>query len=193
MKKILVTFLLSFAGLMSYAQSSPHLTFKGVPIDGTLNQFVQKMKQKGFASLGMQDGFTVLSGDFAGFKGCYVGVATLSQKDLVNQIVVLFPECNTWSSLYENYSSLKELLTEKYGKPADVTEKFEGYTTPRDDNSRLHAVKFDQCKYVTVYETDKGTIELSLSHNETRACFVMLRYYDKINSGEIRAQALEDL
>lgn len=30
--------------LSSYAQSSEHLKFKGVPIDGTLSEYVSKMK-----------------------------------------------------------------------------------------------------------------------------------------------------
>ncbi|MBR4553920.1 MAG: hypothetical protein IKO20_09435 [Bacteroidaceae bacterium] len=194
MKKHFLTFIFSLLTLCSYAQTeNPHLTFKGVPIDGTLNQFVQKMRLKGFTFMGTQDGITLLEGDFAGYKGCIVGVSTLDKKDLVNMIVVMFPELNTWSSLYGNYSTLKELLTEKYGRPSDVIEKFEGYSEPRDDNSRMHEVKMDRCKYISVFETSKGTIELQIAHGELLNCFIVLRYLDKINGNEIRQQALDDL
>lgn len=180
--------------LLSFAQTeSPHLSFKGVPIDGTLNEYVQKMKQKGFDYIGTEDGIAILTGDFAAYKGCTIGVATLKQKDLVSKITVIFPNCETWSALTNNYYSLKEMLTEKYGKPADVTEKFQGYSEPRDDNSRMHEVKMDRCKYITTFETPKGSIQLYIGHNSMMSCYVLLSYFDRINGDVIRAKAMEDL
>jgi len=176
-------------------ESSPHLVFKGVPIDGTLNEYVSKMKQNGFTLVGTEDGVAMLSGDFAGYKDCVVGVATLKQKDLVARITVIFPERNTWSSLSGNYFSLKEMLTEKYGKPSESIEKFDtpSYSTPKDDGDRMYAVKFDNCKYRTTYETEKGRIELSIEHESVMSCFVMLTYRDKINGDIIKAKAKDDL
>ena len=194
MKKIIFSLVVMLTSMTSFAQTeSPHLTFKGVPIDGTLNEYVQKMKQKGFDYLGTEDGIAILTGDFAAYKGCTVGVATLKQKDLVSKITVIFPNCETWAGLSNNYFSLKEMLTEKYGKPADVTEKFQGYSDPRDDNSRMHEVKMDRCKYVTTFETPKGDIQLYIGHNSMMSCYVMLSYFDKINGDVIRAKAMDDL
>ncbi len=127
MKKIITSLIIAFIAMNSFAQiqSSAHLTFKGVPIDGTLNEYVSKMKQNGFTHTGTEDGVAMLTGDFAAYKNCIVGVATLKQKDLVSKITVIFPECDTWSFLSSNYFSLKEMLTEKYGKPSDCVEKFQ--------------------------------------------------------------------
>ena len=194
MKKILFTLIVTLTALTSFAQTeSPHLSFKGVPIDGTLNEYVQKMKQKGFDYLGTEDGIAILSGDFAAYKGCSVGVATLKQKDLVSKITVIFPNCETWASLSNNYYSLKEMLTEKYGTPADVIEQFQGHSEPRDDNDRMYEVKFDRCKYITTFETPKGSIQLYIGHNSVTSCYVLLSYFDKINGDVIRAKAMEDL
>lgn len=103
-----------------YAQSSEHLSFKGVPIDGTLNEYVAKMKQSGFTMLGTEDGVAMLKGDFASYKGCIIGVSTLNGKDLVSKITVIFPSYESWSLLASNYFNLKEMLTEKYGQPAGL-------------------------------------------------------------------------
>lgn len=131
MKKIFLILIVTLLTFTSLAQTeSPHLSFKGVPIDGTLNEYVQKMKQKGFDYLGTEDGIAILSGDFAAYKGCTVGVATLKQKDLVSKITVIFPNCETWAALSNNYYSLKEMLTEKYGDPADVIEGFKAILNP---------------------------------------------------------------
>ncbi|NOT51734.1 MAG: hypothetical protein HOP10_10720 [Chitinophagaceae bacterium] len=170
-----------------------HLTFKGIPLDGTLDQYVSKMKQNGFKHLSTEDGVAMLQGDFAGYKSCYVGVSILKQKDLVHKIGVLYPEKDTWSTLSGNYFDLKQLLTEKYGNPTDVVEKFDSRSEPRDDESKMYEVKFDRCKYYSVWKTDKGEIQLSIDHNSVTSCFVKLAYFDKINSATIKKQALDDL
>ncbi len=197
MKKTLVTLFLGLTVCISFAQtnadSSKHLTFKGVPIDGTLDQYVSKMKQNGFKHSSTEDGVAMLQGDFAGYKGCYVGVSTLKQKDLVHKIGVLFPEKDTWLTLSGNYLDLKQMLTEKYGKPSEEVEKFDRQSEPRDDNSKMYEVKFDRCKYYSIWQTEKGEIQLSIDHNSVTSCFVKLVYFDKINSATIKKQALDDL
>jgi hypothetical protein len=93
MKKIFSTLFFSIAVMTCFAQiksdSSKHLTFKGVPIDGTLGEFVLKMKKNGFTHKGTKDGIAILEGEFASYKNCIVGVSTLSQKDLVNPLAEL--------------------------------------------------------------------------------------------------------
>lgn len=193
MKTFFLTLTFVLTTILTFAQTSEHLSFKGVPIDGTLNDYVSQMRQNGFTHLGTEDGTAILNGDFAGYKDCHVGVSTLKQKDLVYKIGVLFPEKDTWSRLSTNYFDLKEMLTEKYGKPSDVVEKFDGYSQPKDDNSRMYEVQFDRCKYYSIWQTDKGEIQLSIDHNSVTSCFVKLLYVDKVNSDKIRAKAKDDL
>ena len=198
MKKIMISVIfvsiavISFAQVQVNSESSAHLAFKGVPIDGTLHEYILKMEKDGFTHIGTEDGIAMLKGDFASYKSCMVWVATMKQKDLVSTIRVMFPECDTWSYLSSNYLSLKEMLTEKYGDPSDCVEKFDGFE-PSDDNSKMHNVKFDNCKYYTTYETEKGSIQLSIEHDGVLSCFVMLAYYDKINGDIIRAKAIDEL
>ena len=199
MKKIVISAIVLLTAMISFTQaqvssdSSAHLTFKGVPIDGTLSSYVLKMKMSGFNHLGTEDGIAMLEGDFASYKNCFLGVSTLKQKDLVSKITVIFPERDTWSSLSSNYFSLKELLTEKYGEPADYVEKFQSNSQPKDDNSKMHEVKMDGCNYYTTYELEKGSIQLSIENDGVMRCYVMLAYYDKINGNIIRANAIDDL
>lgn len=193
MKTSLLTLILSLTIMLTFAQTSEHLTFKGVPIDGTLDEYVSKMKKSGFSHLATEDGIAILKGDFAGYKDCTVGVSTLKQQDLVHKIAVIFPDKDTWSRLSTNYFDLKQMLTEKYGKPSDVVEKFDGNSQPRDDNSKMYEVKFDRCKYYSIWETDAGEIQLSIDHDGVTRCFVRLSYFDKINGQIIKAKAIDDL
>lgn len=185
----------SLAKVLTFAQTSEHLSFKGVPIDGPLNEYVAKMKQNGFLHLGTEDGTAILNGDFAGYKDCIVGVSTLKQKDLVHKIAVIFPDKETWSMLSGNYFDLKEMLTEKYGRPFEEVEKFDvpSFGGFLDDNDKMHEVQFDNCKYYSIWQTDKGEIQLSIDHDGITSCFVKLAYFDKINTAIIKAKAMGDL
>jgi hypothetical protein len=197
MKKITITLIAVLTTIVSFAQtqvktdSSVHLSFKGVSIDGKLSEYVLKMKQNGFTQTGTEDGVAILKGDFASYRGCTIGVATLKGKDLVSKITVIFPAQESWSLLSSNYFTLKELLTEKYGQPSESIEKFSSFE-PDDDGSKLIQVHLDACKYVTTYETEKGSIQLSIKGDHSNA-FVILSYFDKINGGIIRAKAKDDL
>lgn len=197
MKTIFSSILCLLIIATSFAQnnsdSNEHMTFKGAPIDGTLNDYVLKMKNSGFTHVGTENGIAILKGDFAGYKGCIVGVATLKQKDLVSKIIVILPESDTWSSLSSNYYNLKELLTEKYGEPSDVVEKFDTRTEPRDDNSKMYEVGMNRCKYYTTYKTENGSIQLSIENDGFATSSVRLSYFDKINSKIIREKAKGDL
>jgi hypothetical protein len=196
MKRFISLLFFTISVVTSYAQvktdASEHLSFKGIPIDGTLAVYVSKMKNSGFIHKGTEDGIAIFDGDFASYKGCIIGASTLKQKDVVSKIVVLFPDRDNWSSLSSNYFNLKELLTEKYGKPSDCVEKFQSHYVD-DDGSKMHEVQFDRCKYYTTYEIEKGTIELSIEHNGVTNCFVKLAYWDKINSEAVKKEALSDL
>jgi hypothetical protein len=192
--KIILLFLAHFSICsLTYSQSSDHLIFKGVPIDGTLKEYVTKMEQDGFKNLGTENGIAILNGEFAGYKDCNVSVSTLKQKDLVYKISVTFPKKETWSTLSENYFDLKEMLTEKYGNPLEVIEKFDNDSKPRDDGDKMYNVKIDNCKYYSIWKTEKGEIHLSIQHESVMRCYIQLSYSDKINSNIIKTKAKGDL
>lgn len=194
MRKHLILFVLILlvTGLSSQAQSSSHLMFKGVPIDGQLTDFVDKMKAAGFVLLRMENRTAMLKGDFAGYKDCVVEVWTLKDKDLVNNITVVFPEADSWSVLSSNYFGLKAMLIEKYGRPTGIVEKFEVTFEPKNDFEKYVAVRSDKIKYYTNFKTDKGIIELSITQRDWKP-HVSLGYSDKINSEIVRSKAMDDL
>lgn len=190
-----ILFFLAYLAICSaaHSQSSEHLFFKGVPLDGTLNEYVSRMEQEGFTNTGTENGTAVLSGEFAGYKDCIIVVSTLKQKDLVYKIAVVFPKKDTWSALSGNYFDLKDMLAEKYGRPSEVVEKFDSSSPPRDDSDKMFKVKFDNCKYLSLWKTDKGEIQLSIQHESVTRCYVVLSYLDKLNSSIVKTKAKSDL
>ena len=195
MRIFFILLIIPLTTIQTVSQSIEHLSFKGVPIDGSLSEYVAKMKQNGFELLGTEDNTAILYGDFAGYKDCHVGVSTLKQKDLVYKIGVIFPERDTWSTLSGNYFDLKEMLKEKYGNPKEEVENFdvESFQLPLNDNDKMHEIIMDNCKYYSVWQTDKGEIQLAIDHSDVTSCFVKLAYFDKINGDKIKAKAMGDL
>ena len=69
MRRFLTTIISLIFATAVFAQET-HLKFKGVPIDGSLTEFVSKMKTAGFTHTGTDHGIASLKGDFAGYKNC---------------------------------------------------------------------------------------------------------------------------
>ena len=197
MKKLIITFSFLMILLSSFAQSSEHLKFKGVPIDGTLNEYVAKMKQAGFNHEGTEDGTALLSGEFAGYSDCIVGVKTLQKLNRVHEIVVLFPSQDKWAGLSYDYERLKTMLSKKYGEPDECVEKFvntPSYIDINDDNDKMREVESDHCEYYSIYNSEYGSITLQISYDGYFwGCRVKLFYTDKINSEIFDDAAMEDL
>lgn len=193
MKKALL--LLSLMAIMGVGMAQEqHLSFKGVPIDGTLKQYTNAMIKAGFHFEGTEGGLSILSGDFAGFKDCIVGVSTLSNCDVVSHIAALFPDRETWSLLLNDYEQLKAMLTKKYGDPDTVREKFTGYIGDYDNGLVMHALKEGEYEWYTVFSTDLGDIELTIMEGtKYYTGMVRLSYYDKINSEKVLNSAMDDL
>lgn len=197
MKQVIITVLCAFAALCGYAQEkSGHLLFKGVPIDGTVNSFVQKMKQKGFTLEGNGEQTAIMKGAFAGQKNCKVGIFRTVEKDLVFRVAVLFEAEKQWFMLEKTYLFLKEMLTKKYGKPSFSIEEFDSYSQPKDDMMKMLYAEQDRCKYGTKYETDEGVISLNISHMKIEyedICRVVLVYTDNKNFSAAEESASDDL
>lgn len=194
-------FLLAFVVIPVFASlaqsSSEHLTFKGVPIDGTLSEYVAKMKQLKFDHIGTKDGIAFLSGEFAGYKDCIIGVKTLEKCNVVHEIAVLFPIQNTWRGLEYDYFRLKTMLSKKYGDPDDCEEKFVNtplYRKINDDNDKMKEVENNHCNYYSIFQVDNGSISLSIENDGLLiGCRVKLWYSDKINSQKFEDAAIDDL
>ena len=171
---------------------NPHLKFKGVPIDGSLKTFVDRMKNAGFQHSSTHDGIACLEGDFAGFKNCQLYVSTVNGLDVVSHITVLFPTREQWRLLYGDYTQLKQLLTEKYGKPAKCTERFQ-HSYVDDDFSKYHAVLLDQAIFESVFRAENGKIALYITSNTSSSALVALEYLDAENNEALREHAIDDL
>lgn len=197
MKKFILTLVsATFASIAMIAQpTSEHLTFKGVPIDGTLAQYVTNMKDAGFEYLGEQHNIALLKGQFAGFNDCIIRISELTLTNIVGSVDVILPKYDDSHSITGDYEKFKSMLTEKYGEPAIVKEdlltlKFSNTAVNNIDS--FYQKKLNKYIWYTTFKVPKGEIILSIQNDE-RQSYLVLRYFDKINSDIARSAAMEDL
>lgn len=189
MKRLLFVFVACIIAATIMAEG--HMKFKGVEIDGTPKEFVQKMKEKGFTYVKNDEGTEMMMGDFAGNKNCIIGIVSSNNK--VAKVSVVIPdETSTWSILYNKYVTLKEMLTKKYSEPSIDKEEWQGYSTPRDDNSKMHELRMNRATIGAYYEMPEGSIELSLFSMQMQCC-ILLSYYDAANQQTAIDDAMDDL
>ena len=97
MKHFLLTLLLTFIVGVCSAQTE-HMKFKGVPMEGTLQTFTSKLKAKGFTPVAIQDGVSLLNGEFAGCKDCTI-CAMADKSGMICKVSVIFPAMDKWGDL----------------------------------------------------------------------------------------------
>ena len=192
MKKLIVSFAFVLIALTSYAQSSSeHLTFKGIPIEGSMTEFCQKLKAKGFTSIGSENNLALFMGDFTG-RNATIGVTATDDGKSVFAVAVLFDPSGEWNTLVNTYNYYKDLYTRKYGNPTISKEKNPAHS---DSNTALMAeVHQGTVVWGSAWEVTGGNIELSIE--KTSGIYegmVMIRYRDSQNVETKIQKDLEDV
>lgn len=188
MKHILLSILL-YVGFCVNAQE--HLTFKGVPIEGRMSAFCQKLKAKGYTQMGKDKNITLFTGDFTG-RQATIGVGASDDGNSVFSVVVLFNPSGEWNNLVSTYDYYKDLYTRKYGEP---TVSKENNPSRSDSNTALMAeVHQGTVVYGSTWTVPGGDIQLSIEKSSgVYEGMVMIRYRDSQNVEAKIKSDLEDI
>ena len=138
------------------ASASSPLSFKGIPMTGSLASFGNELVKAGVRNNG--DG--TYTGSFAGYGGCTI---TPSGSNPVKEVRVDFPVISDWDTLEKAYDSLQASLTQKYGKEPKTKA-----------NSNL-----------AVYDLPNGNISLDADVANRSTWHVILTYANASSSGTL--------
>lgn len=177
MKKI-VGFIFAIT-LFFGASAQNHLTFLGVPIDGTLDQFAERASDKGLIYIQRVDDIDFYIGSFLGYD-CMIGAVSREGKDLVYSVLACIIPFEDWKTLQSTYFDVKKKLTAEYGNPTEVEEKF--LTKPRNDREKFQAVIDEKCIYTASFSTQKGDISVSIEVQEGIGPTVLVQFTDNENT-----------
>ena len=193
MKRILTiaVFIFSFMFVMAQTPNN-HLTFKGIPITGTIESFARELGSKGFEKIYSDKSCVGFEGEFAGYSGCKIYVHKIPNRNIVYKVVVIFPKKSSWANLEKEYYKFKGMLSNKYGEPALQSETFREGASTFSDEAKMLSLKKGNCDYYSQWGVDNGFIKVDIaSIIDTNDGRIILVYYDKINDA-LADKAKED-
>ena len=195
MKRILTIAVLIFSFMFVIAQTpNNHLTFKGIPITGTVESFAQKLGAKGFKKTYSGKSSIRFEGEFAGYSKSLICVFKVPNRNIVHKVVVCFPEKSSWANLEKEYYKFKEMLTYKYGDPTVHSEEFEEGASTVNDDAKMLSLKVGNCDYFTQWEVKNGIIQVDIAPIiDTDDGWIRLAYFDKINCALVDKAKEDDL
>lgn len=172
MKRILLILAILFLGLTATsAQEKQHLEFEGVTIDGTVNDVVAKLRQKGFKP---EKGTAILRGKVMG-KKAKVTVASTPDGNTVYLVLVDFDVKKSWENVRTCYESMKMQLRARYGDPVLYKEEFD---SPLAEADPIKALQYGNCTFICHYQAPGGEIILTM----TKEAGVQSYFVDTSNS-----------
>ena len=193
MKKffLLVSFVL--VGLLIHAQSSTHLFFEGIPIEGSVEEFGKKLKEKGFTQVDETDSIKEFKfiGNVNPFGLCSVFLTPNPNIGDIAAVILSLPKAdNSWIALSVAYTKAKDVLEQQYGKPFFTMDTFNSEEQPVTDAEKIKELKHGNCKYITVYTAVGGSmIVLTITYNENDGGQVVV-IYGSNGLGELMSMAM---
>jgi len=183
-----------FCCLSAATMAQEHMTFKNIPIEGNINDFVEKMEAQNFSVEEKLDGVITMKGSFAGFDDCRIYLIFSKKSQTVWKVTVSLPEQVSWTSTKSRYEDYKEKYTQKYGRP---TKSYEFFLSPyeRGDGYELQAISLEKGYYSTYWKSNLGTIVVEIEATSNSKGWVRLLYEDAAGVEIMKAEknaAIED-
>lgn len=167
-----------------------HLLFKGVPIEGTMTSFCQKIKVKGLKPIGSKNNVSLFKGDFTGRQATIGVIAADNGKD-VFAVAVIFDSSDSWNNLVNTYEHYKDLYIEKYGQPSYCVEKNPSHGL--SNISLMYELSQGMVTYECTFTAPGGTIQISIEKDGFNDGFVLIKYRDDQNIQAKRQTDLDEI
>ena len=195
MKRLLTIAVFIFSFMFVMAQTpNKHLTFKGIPITGTMENFAQELEAKGFEKKYSDKTSVEFEGEFAGYSGCEIYIYKAPNRNIVYKVVVFFPKESSWVYLEKEYNHFKGVLTNKYGEPTSHSETFKEGASTFSDDAKMSSLKEGNCDYYSKWKVDNGYIKVEIAPIiDTDDGNIRLTYFDKINDALTKKAKEDDL
>lgn len=172
-----------------------HLHFMGIPITGTVEEFVSELKNKKFTYITTYNGTVIMTGRFAGYHNCLIYIDSVENKNIVCNVSISFPQRTKWNQVYTDYKSILGNLIKKYGKPSEMIETFQTQQELLDDKDKWSFAITDRFDFHAHFTLEYGHILISIAHinSDNDCCYVQLIYMDSINTLRDRSNGINDL
>lgn len=190
MKKIFCIILLSlFCFTTGFAQEDI-LKFKGIPIEGNINEFKTKLINTGYQPYTVADK-EVYAGQFIK-EDCSIVLEQTNDNQIASVMVVFSKKYKSWKSLDDAFQTLKEALIQKYHcSNNDIEEELEWIKLEDafSDSSKMQSLTSEQCNHILKLKVKGGFISLA----KTPAASLSLTYFSNKSAKQYNEEKYEDL
>lgn len=186
MKRIVFTVIAALFSIV--ASSQEHMKFKGFDIDGSTEEFANKLTTVGFTIINTNEKQVYgLKGEFAGYEATVV--AYPNSKGITYGIAVLYDLKDiAWKVIEARYDNLEKNLTAKYGQPYKSVRKMK-YPYNNGSGNEILGFKLGKNDYGASWLVE-GVGEIVLTFQPSA---IILLYNDMLNSMDDKIQAFDDL
>ena len=184
MRKVFYTLIAILFCFNTIAQEK-HLTFKGIPIDGNIHTFANKLKQQGYKELLIDGRIFALTGDFSYLSNCNIYLFPNPSNLNIYKVGVVSTEYSNWTDIYNHFNKLVSALKDKYGFNYIFEEIFiNDDQFELNDISKWNKLINGEAKFRYEFSTENGSIKIYLNNHGR----ISIIYFDNINNhaNEIR-------
>lgn len=179
MKRIFAALIICLVALSASAQE--HLKVKGIPIDGNVNAFANKLRNAGLkhnALFSEKLGRTILEGDFAELHNCKWAFLS-TNNGTVCKVIIMSESITGWIACKNKYNEMKELFSTKY----ELMGSYEYFRNPyyEGDGYELSALSQKKGDWQCFFKCEEGVINMVLDAADTREGYINISYEDNIN------------
>ena len=153
----------------SSGSSSSSLTFFGLPVYGTAQEFANRLVSQKNCRITNDSNIQRigLEGNFAGYNNCDIFVNEKPGTGQIYQLRVFLPQPSTWSAIKQQYFTFKNIYDSKYTCTQSVTSFSGSYR--EGDGSEMQAIENGNVDYRSEYTTAWGSITVSITKFGVRA------------------------
>lgn len=168
-----------------------HLHFRGIPIDGTAEEFAGKMVEAGFRNIGTRNGVVFFRGPFAGSDE--VDLYAFGSGAGVYKLTVEMPPQDSWVAMKKQYFFFKKSFSTKYFCTPVSQEVFPSYN--QEGSGREHnAFREEAAEYRSDFFVPNGRIVISVQYSARAGrLFLRIDYIDDINSRAFEESIMKDI
>lgn len=159
-KRVILTLAMCMSFLAVFSQE--HMTFQGIPIDGTIKSFDKQMKKHGFKlDLRQEEGNIYRGSYITNNDKVYVFSSSKSKKVMAVCITVNpsnMVNTESWQKVKENYDYVVNLFSEKYDTAEKNTIAYFEAPYEEGDGNEVEGIRNGKCHYSTDFNLPQGRI-----------------------------------
>ncbi|MBQ3690410.1 MAG: hypothetical protein II937_11210 [Bacteroidales bacterium] len=184
MKRVIFIISALFIALNLSAQNDvKHLEFQGLPINGTVTDYMHGLNAKGYKNVGIENGVGILTADISGFRNSIVNVASSNGNTNVYAVSVCFTYNQNENEILKQYEKLKNELSALYGEiVAEDDGTFKEFIYPGYEKAWKNVTLIKDC----MFSTPIGKIKLAVFQRNIYTLSIV--YVDNVNTEKARQE-----